>query len=60
MGLGKTIQAIALALYYRSEWPCLIIVPSSVRLQWADQFEKWAPDISQDDINVVMTGYIIS
>ena len=35
MGLGKTIQAICLACYYRNEWPLLIIVPSSVRYDWA-------------------------
>ncbi|CAE1324033.1 SMARCAL1 [Acanthosepion pharaonis] len=35
MGLGKTIQAIALACYYRKDWPLLIVVPSSVRFDWA-------------------------
>ena len=35
MGLGKTIQAICLACYYRREWPLLIVVPSSVRFDWA-------------------------
>ena len=35
MGLGKTIQAICLACYYRKEWPLLIVVPSSVRFDWA-------------------------
>ena len=35
MGLGKTIQAICLACYYRDEWPLLIVVPSSVRFDWA-------------------------
>ena len=31
MGLGKTIQALGIADYYRSEWPLLIVCPSSVR-----------------------------
>ena len=35
MGLGKTIQAICLACYYRNEWPLMVIVPSSVRFDWA-------------------------
>lgn len=30
-GLGKTLQAIACICYYRQLWPCLIVVPSSVR-----------------------------
>ena len=36
MGLGKTLQAIAVMCYYRSEWPLLIICPSSVRFTWAE------------------------
>lgn len=56
MGLGKTIQAIGVAAYYRDEWPLLIITPSSLRLQWAEQLERWLGDIPSADINVVMTG----
>ena len=36
MGLGKTLQAIAVMNYYRSDWPFLIICPSSVKLTWAE------------------------
>lgn len=31
MGLGKTVQAIALASAYRDEWPVLVVAPSSLR-----------------------------
>lgn len=31
MGLGKTIQALGIAHYYYSEWPLLIVTPSSMR-----------------------------
>jgi SWI/SNF-related matrix-associated actin-dependent regulator of chromatin subfamily A-like protein 1 len=41
MGLGKTIQAIAAAYIYRSEWPALVICPSSVRLHWQEQILHW-------------------
>jgi len=34
MGLGKTIQALASMLYYRTDWPVLIVCPSSLRLVW--------------------------
>ena len=34
MGLGKTLQAIAVAAYYKEEWPLLIISPSSVKFTW--------------------------
>lgn len=47
MGLGKTIQTIALLAYLACErqiWgPHLIIVPSSVLLNWEIEFKKWCP-----------------
>ena len=36
MGLGKTLQAICVACYYRTEWPVLVVSPSSVRYAWAE------------------------
>lgn len=56
MGLGKTIQAIGLAAYYRSEWPLLVVVPSSVRFAWKEQFLQWLPSLSPHDISVIATG----
>ncbi|CAG2248780.1 HARP [Mytilus edulis] len=56
MGLGKTIQAICLACYYREEWPLLIIVPSSVRFDWAQQIRRWVPSIDHKEISVATTG----
>ena len=56
MGLGKTLQAISVAYYYRNEWPLLIIVPSSLRYCWIEEFEKWLPDINPGDINLVQSG----
>lgn len=31
MGVGKTIQAIAIAYLYRRDWPVVVICPSSLR-----------------------------
>ncbi|KAJ8308700.1 hypothetical protein KUTeg_013574 [Tegillarca granosa] len=56
MGLGKTLQAISVAYYYRNEWPLLIIVPSSLRFCWVEELEKWIPDIHPKDIYLVQTG----
>ncbi|KAM3916398.1 SWI/SNF-related matrix-associated actin-dependent regulator of chromatin subfamily A-like protein 1 [Leptodactylus fuscus] len=56
MGLGKTIQAICIAAYYRTEWPLLVVAPSSVRFTWAEAFQRWLPSISSDSINVIVTG----
>ena len=40
MGLGKTVQAICIAAYYRTEWPLLVVAPSSVRFTWAEVKKK--------------------
>jgi len=56
MGLGKTIQAIATCCAFRDDWPVLIIVPNSVRLVWADELERWIPDLGPEAVNVVKTS----
>ncbi|XP_052567564.1 helicase domino-like [Culex pipiens pallens] len=47
MGLGKTIQTISLLAHLacvKANWgPHLIIVPSSVMLNWEMEFKKWCP-----------------
>lgn len=56
MGVGKTVQAIALASCYADEWPLLIVVPASLRLVWAEELEKWLPHVSPRDIKVIEGG----
>ncbi|CAL1546880.1 unnamed protein product [Lymnaea stagnalis] len=56
MGLGKTIQAIAVAYYYKAEWPLLIIVPASLKFCWIEELEKWLPDILPNQINLIHCG----
>ena len=41
MGLGKTIQSIASMTCYESEWPLLILSPSSARYHWEAEFKHW-------------------
>ncbi|OAF68293.1 hypothetical protein A3Q56_03951 [Intoshia linei] len=47
MGLGKTIQTIALLAHlasFKAIWgPHLVIVPTSVMLNWEIEFKKWCP-----------------
>ncbi|CAD2213104.1 Type III restriction enzyme, res subunit/SNF2 family N-terminal domain/Helicase conserved C-terminal domain containing protein, putative [Angomonas deanei] len=49
MGLGKTVQTIALLCYfaeYRNDWgPHLIVVPTTVVLNWKAEFQRWAPGL---------------
>ncbi|CAH7195658.1 Zranb3 [Phodopus roborovskii] len=55
MGLGKTIQAIAVAYFYKEEWPLLIVVPSSLRYPWTEELEKWIPELEPEEINIIMS-----
>jgi len=47
MGLGKTIQTIALLAWMaadRGDWgPHLVVVPTSVMLNWEMEFKRWCP-----------------
>lgn len=47
MGLGKTIQTIALLAHLACEkgiWgPHLVVVPTSVMLNWELEFKRWCP-----------------
>ena len=47
MGLGKTLMTISMLAYLaveRGHWgPHLIVVPTSVMLNWEIEFKKWAP-----------------
>eukprot|EP00767_Chilomastix_cuspidata_P002178 gnl/Chilomastix_cuspidata/2302.p1 GENE.gnl/Chilomastix_cuspidata/2302~~gnl/Chilomastix_cuspidata/2302.p1 ORF type:complete len:1670 (+),score=265.78 gnl/Chilomastix_cuspidata/2302:78-5087(+) len=47
MGLGKTIETIALLAHIAAEYgiwgPHLIVVPTSVLLNWEREFNEWAP-----------------
>ena len=53
MGLGKSLQSLTIASYYRPEWPLLIICPSYLRMNWYNELQKWQ---IADNIQVVATG----
>ncbi|MUK88727.1 helicase SNF2 [Ornithinibacillus sp. L9] len=46
MGLGKTLQSIAYIASEPSEYPHLIVAPSSVVYNWKNELEKFAPHLS--------------
>jgi superfamily II DNA or RNA helicase len=50
MGTGKTIQTLA-ALEYRDDYPALIVVPSSLRLNWQREARRWLPHRSVGVLN---------
>lgn len=59
MGLGKTYQALATAACYSEEWqigaPLLLVVPCSLRRQWAEELEQKFPQLSPTHIHIVKT-----
>ncbi len=56
MGVGKTVQSLALACMYRHEWPLLVICPSSLRLNWRQEVMHWLKDIAADEVQVYKKG----
>ena len=54
VGVGKTLQALALATAYADEGPILIICPASLRFMWAEQAERWWPGLAPSACTVVL------
>ncbi|WP_304941678.1 SNF2 helicase associated domain-containing protein [Vallitalea guaymasensis] len=52
MGLGKTIQSIALIKSTESQNPSLVVAPTSLVYNWADEIKKFAPDLNV----LILTG----
>ncbi|MGN5650568.1 DEAD/DEAH box helicase [Bacillus sp. Brlt_9] len=49
MGLGKTIEAMAIAGYFKQQgWirNCLVVTPATVKTQWAQEIDKFANERS--------------
>ena len=55
MGVGKTIQALAVASVYIQDWPMLIICPKSLKLTWRDEIRRWLPMYARE-INLINDG----
>ena len=56
MGVGKTIQALAICSVYQEDWPVVIICPSALRYNWKEEILKWMTWINPSDIHLVTMG----
>ena len=57
MGVGKTIQALAVAACYLDEGPLLVVVPASMRLAWARELERWLPELQPRNLHVITSSF---
>lgn len=57
MGVGKTIQSLAIAFMYRYEWPMVIICPSTLRFNWLNEVLNWYGDfLKKSEVQVYLKG----
>lgn len=56
MGLGKSIQALGIATFYRMEWPLLILAPASMVASWYEQVKRWLPSVPVDRLVAAYDG----
>lgn len=56
LGLGKTYQAIAIADFYKNDWPLLIVSTASMRPIWNKKVIELLPTVAVHNIRVMETG----
>jgi len=50
MGLGKTRQALAIADFYKEDWPVVIVTNASTREAWGKEINALMSDLTVDDV----------
>lgn len=56
MGLGKTFQAIAVADFYRDDWPLLIVTTATARAGWESHIRDLLPTVPSDSIKCLSSS----
>ena len=52
---GKTYQAIAIADFYKDDWPLLIVTTATARDTWAQHIQDLLPAVSDSSIKVLVS-----
>ncbi|CAH1963282.1 unnamed protein product [Acanthoscelides obtectus] len=55
MGLGKTFTSLAIASYYKNDWPLLIVTTASMKTTWEETITEYMPTIS-----IMQVQYMVS
>lgn len=58
MGLGKTYQALAVADYFKDDWPLLVCTTASTRDAWAMHITELLPSVSVHCIQVLTNNQV--
>lgn len=60
LSIGKTYQAIAVADFYKDDWPLLVVTTATARDNWVRKIEELLPWVPADSIKclVSMNDYI--
>lgn len=57
MGVGKTVQSLAIAYMFQYQWPMVIICPSTLRYNWQNEVLKWYEGhIKKSEIHLYTKG----
>lgn len=54
--IGKTFQAIAVADFYRDDWPLLIVTTATARDSWERHINDLLPSVSADLVRCLVPG----
>jgi hypothetical protein len=55
MGLGKSVQALGAAVCLQG-WPLFIICPATMRLVWAEECERWMPQVPVHEKHIIFSS----
>ncbi|KAJ8915171.1 hypothetical protein NQ315_000423 [Exocentrus adspersus] len=56
MGLGKTFQALAIADYYREDWPVLIATTATMKAVWEETIRTYLPSVPITQVQYMVSG----